>query len=189
MKRINRLLHILPLACAVLAAAGCKDKIAKQWDYPNENIRIYVVNERGEDLMAATTNGTLFYNQGVGASYNGESYPCLRPSPPGSRASQPVLPEFEGLTWRLGVNPRHLTFGEFSIDTREYKNEKFTIRWGSRDGVDFGYTEFEFDFWRTENGDEQPTIHRAIRATDGVGVGTSADNSLAITITRPSSAK
>jgi len=171
---------LLLLVCASIAlAAGCKKKIPRKWDYPNENITILVNNSAGEDMLSATARPTLFDNV-IRLTYKGQTTPCLKPDHPTTRASEPKLPVFEGLTYHLGRNPRYLTLGEFSIDTQDYRAEKFTVDWG--DGTS---TDFEFDLYHTDNGDNEPTIHRAIRATGGAGAGASSPKSLSITIVKP----
>jgi len=172
--------RLLLLACACLAlAAGCKKKVVQKWDYPNVNVTIFVENAAGEDMLSATTDGNLFHND-IRVTYKGETVRCLKPDHPETRASEPKLPVFAGLTYRLGSRPRYLTMGEFSIDTQDYRGEKFSIAWG--DGTS---TDFEFDLYHTDNGDDEPTVHQAIRATGGVGVGTSSAKSLIITIVKP----
>lgn len=173
-------LCLLLLACLALGA-GCRKKVARQWDYPNVDVCIYVENSAGEDMLSATSRPTLFGVKGsMRVTYNGETSACVFPARPGTRASEPKLPVFAGLTYRL-YEPglKYLTFGEFSIDTRDYRGEKFTVDWG--DGT---RTDFEFDLWHTDNGDDEPTVHQSIRATGGAGAGTSSDKSLVITIVK-----
>ncbi|MDR2894649.1 MAG: hypothetical protein LBU97_04230, partial [Alistipes sp.] len=88
----------------------------------------------------------------------GEDYP-LRGVP--TRADEIDLPDFNGLTLRSTMfqGSAAMVFGEFSVDTREYRGETFTIDWG--DGTS---DEISFDLFVTSNGrKDEPTLHQAIR--------------------------
>ncbi len=78
------------------------------------------------------------------------------------------------------LDKARLLFGEFSVDTKQYRDEPFTISWG--DGTTSQVT---FDLYTTSNGKgQEPTVHQAIRVTGGAGAGSKSDSSLIFTIVK-----
>ncbi len=146
-------LYLLPLVCAVLLA-GCKEQL---WDYPNEEISITVVNAQGKDLLFEENDGDILGNN-ISIDYNGKNYtrqPYTRAAVP------PNPPKWKGFRVKTSIYTHTkgaLVFGEFSVDTKGYRGESFTINWG--DGTT---SEVTFDLYATSNGKKkEPTIHRSI---------------------------
>lgn len=139
---------VIALVACMALPTGCGEKIEKRWDYPNVDVVISVVDAYGTDLL---TFGNLLRNNIV-VTYEGTRYRL----PSIARAAEPVLPEWTGLTLDVSRDPNILRFGQFSIDTRDYRGETFTIDWG--DGTS---NEIKFDLYATPNGNDQPTIHEA----------------------------
>jgi hypothetical protein len=153
-------LFFLPLICAVMFLAGCKkEEPPRRWDYPNVSIIINVEDENGVNLLNERTAGTdCIINNKMKITYNGEEFPLKKPT----RADEPILPVMNGFRLMGWYAEAKLSFGEFSIDTKEYRGETFTIDWG--DGTQSQVT---FDLYATPNGNDQPTFHYATRL-DGV---------------------
>ncbi len=122
-------------------------------DYPNMEIGITLEDASGNDLLRKQSS--VFENT-ITVEYDGEVYRLSNPT----RAEGPVLPDMKGLRWRgsifTGV-PCQLLFGEFSVDTKQYHRESFTIDWG--DGT---RNVVEFDLYSTSSGKNKvPTVHQA----------------------------
>ncbi len=170
----KHLLYFVSLVCVALSA-GCEKEI--NWDYPDLNIIISL--EDGDGNMFALDHPSGFRNR-VGSNsvvYDGKTYTLTEEQ--NTRAEQ-QLPEWKG--FRMDNvdsrdNPK-LLFGQFSIDTKQYRDEPFTIKW-----ADGSTSELTFDLYSTSNGKKnEPTIHQAVRVTGGTGAGSKSDNSLLITI-------
>ncbi len=166
-------LLFLPLIC-LMPLAGCKDKIVVEttWDYPNVNIIIHVKDEQGINLLderAAKLDYILDQNMTI--IHDGTTYPIKKIT----RAEEPLLPVMSGFYVLGHYAEAKLVFGEFSIDTKEYRGETFTIDWG--DGTT---SEVKFDIYATPNGkNEQPTFHYATWLDGKVN----SENSLTVTVT------
>ncbi len=109
--------------------------------------------EQGVNLLDERASGTNWIlEQNMKIIYDGTSY-SLRKA---TRAEDPVLPVMNGFYLQGYYAEAKLIFGEFSIDTKEYRGETFTIDWG--DGTT---SEVKFDLYVTQNENEQPTYHFA----------------------------
>ena len=147
MKRI--LFYLLPAVAVVALLAGCKKP---KWDYPNTEIGITLFDAEGNDKL---TRWSSVFDNDITIEYNGETYSLIGPT----RAAGPELPVMKGVRWKESITsvPNQLLFGEFSVDTKQYRKESFTIDWG-----DGNRNEIEFDLYTTSNGrKKQPTIHEA----------------------------
>ena len=176
--------HLLYLsAAAALLLAGCKKNEGPRYDYPNIDITIKVVNSNGENLCYTSVGyeSVLFDDPKI--FYGGKVYELdkvdLR-----VRAAEPDLPDFD---WNgrkpFRWNGRRddgaaLLFGEFSIDTKEYRGETFEIDW---DDDNDGKSVLSFDLYPTDG----KNYVQAIRVDSGIGAGTvGVPNSLIITIVK-----
>ena len=149
----KRLFYLLPLACMVLLAGCDPEEPPQKWDYLNVNIIINVVDEQGVNLLDERASGTNWIlEQNMKIIYDGTTYSLKKTT----RAENPVLPVMNGFYLQGYYAEAKLIFGEFSIDTKEYRGETFTIDWG--DGTT---SEVKFDLYTTSNGSEQPTYHYA----------------------------
>jgi hypothetical protein len=122
-------------------------------------------------------------NNRVMITYNGATY-FLSYDDPNTRAVQ-HLPEWN----ENGRNPFQLRgyfeseyekvwlwFGEFSVDTKNYRGESFTIDWG-----DGSTSVVKFDFYATaKKRRDEPVVHKAIWVESGLGEGTRSDKSLTL---------
>ncbi len=167
MKRV--LFYLLPAVAVVALSAGCGKQ---NWDHPNTDISITLWDGDGVDLLQR--NSPVLENE-IKIEYNGQTYRLS----PVTRADGPVLPEMRGLRLRRSSYvdvPNMLLFGEFSVDTRQYRKESFTIDWG--DGT---RNVIEFDLYSTSNGKKKdPTVHEATWV-DGVE---NSANTLSVRIIR-----
>ena len=112
----------------LLLLVGCDpEEPPQRWDYLNMIIKIRVVNAYGENMLDDRVIGNLRENK-VTISYNGEKFAMKFGD---TRAeTEPKLPEWYGLRLYGWYEDAELSFGEFSIDTKEYRGESFTIDWG-----------------------------------------------------------
>ena len=144
------LLSLLP-AALMLLTVGCTPE--KNWDYPNDEITITLVNSAGEDMLYRQSD---ILQNAITIEYDGKTFRMGGLT----RADGPDLPEWKGLVWKGSVSgriPNRLVFGEFSVDTKQYRRETFTIDWG-----DGNRNVIEFDLYSTSNGKkDEPTIHYA----------------------------
>lgn len=174
----------------VTLLAGCGDKeptIVHEWDYFNTDIVIDVRDSDGWHWFdSSRPDGNLRENS-VNIVYEGRTYPLFYMDP-STRAEAPELPLWEEdgrKPFRLqghhetDTYPLLVMFGEFSIDTKEYRGESFTIDWG--DGTQ---SVVKFDLYATPKADETepPTIHNAVWVESGVGAGARNNNGLTLSL-------
>jgi hypothetical protein len=165
----KHLFYVMALAC-LIGLAGCGKT---RWDYPNENVVISVRNAAGDNLLFYPTVGKL----GISATYDGRTYP-LKNVPTRAGDGEPV---FDDLYLVITDYSSVITFGQFSIDTRGYHGEEFTLNFG--DGTKY---EIKFDLYATSNGKkEPPTIHRTTWVKDASGEWqVNTDNQLVVSIVK-----
>jgi hypothetical protein len=189
MKRI-----LIPVVAA-LALTGCK-KV--DWDYTNVNITIFVRDAQGVNLCSPNMFGHVLWHPSgdrpekfPAIEYGGQTMTLEPTGLPGdgrvkTRADGP--PTWLGFRWngRSDDGSAALLLGEFSADTKQYRDEPFTIVWA--DGSQS--SEIVFDYYTTDNGREEiPTVHGSIRVTGGTGAGatgmfSTATRSLILTIVK-----
>lgn len=167
------LLYFLTPVCAfILAGCGPKTK----WDYPNSNISIIVRDAAGRNLCNPNGSGfDCILPDGITITYNGVEYDLYIPGVSPTRATEPDMPKWtedgrKPFRWNeRSDDGAMLQFGEFSVDTKNYRGETFTIDWG--DGT---RSEVTFDLYATSNGKKkQPTVHQATWVDGEVNSGTS----------------
>ena len=154
----------------MLMLAGCEKP---KWDYFNTDITIDIRDSNGWSWFDSRRPGGNMRNNDVEIFYDGAYYDLVFLDP-NTRATERDLPEwdedgrdpfrlkgyFETETSKI-----RLLFGEFSVDTKNYRGESFTIDWG--DGTS---SVVKFDLYASSNGrKKQPTIHEAIWVESGVG--------------------
>ncbi|MDR1671434.1 MAG: hypothetical protein LBR57_02840 [Alistipes sp.] len=184
---------LVTLACVALSAAlsalstGCKPE--PRYDYFNTDITIFVRDKKGVNLCSPRLAGAdahILYDN-VWIEYNGWKYPLAYTGLPGdtpnTRATEVVKPQWtengrEPLRWNhLMDDSACLMFGEFSIDTKEYRGETFTIHWG--DGT---RSEVKFDLYPEGS---EPSVRQATWLKDKSGEWLlSSESSLFVTVVR-----
>jgi hypothetical protein len=114
-KTMKKHLTLILALAAMASLTGCKDKLPPtKWDYPNENIVIYVTNSAGKDIL---TKGSDIFKNKIKIIYDGTTYELTTPA---TRANAPELPEMKGVRWVEVMwenQNNYLLFGEFSIVT------------------------------------------------------------------------
>jgi hypothetical protein len=186
---------MIALAAAAVSFASCEKET--KWDHYNSDITIFVKNSAGENLCSPSEWGhVLWYPSDKGTTgqrktspsieYKGQTItlaPTGLEGDPQTRSATRAgdgMPEWKGFRWNEGYGDvAALVFGQFSVDTKQYRGETFTINWA--DGTN---SVVVFDFYTTSNGKkEKPTFHEAIRVESGFGAGTQGTtNSLILTL-------
>jgi hypothetical protein len=151
----KHLFYIITLACIVLLAGCRKPTPEPKWDHLNVNIVIHVMDQSGGNLLDYRNLLGNILDNDMKIIYNGETFKFKDPY---TRADEPLLPVMDGFRLHDYYQKAKFIFGEFSVDTKQYHNEPFTIDWG--DGTKSDVT---FDLYTTDNGDDQPTTHYATR--------------------------
>jgi hypothetical protein len=167
------------LLASVAFATSCGTQ-ETPYDYYETEVTIYVRNAEGVNLLspreAGSANHILF--DPISIDYAGRNYPVPATNLPGdprnptaTRANEVTLPRWDEngrtpLKWNDKFDDSSaLIFGEFSVDTKSYKDEEFTINWG-----DGSKTEVKFDLYPVwEEGKDQPTVREATWIKDGEG--------------------
>jgi hypothetical protein len=182
---------ILVASMAFATSCGTQNT---QYNYYETEITIFVRNAEGVNLLspreAGSANHILF--DPISIDYAGKNYPVPSTNLPGdprntTRANEITLPQWDEngrkpLKWNGKFDDSSaLIFGEFSADTKSYKDEEFTINWG-----DGSKTEVKFDLYPVwEEGKSQPSIAEATWIKDGEGAwNVSSSTSLIVNIVK-----
>jgi hypothetical protein len=187
---------MIALAAAAASLVGCDPET--RWDHYNSDINIIVRNSAGENLCSPSNWGhVLWYPSDSGSGggqqqkfpsveYGGQTIPLAPTTLPGDPRSATRagdgMPEWKGFRWNgRRDDGAALVLGQFSVDTKQYHDETFTIHWA--DGTS---SVVVFDLYTTSNGKkEEPTFHESIRIESGFGAGTQGiPNSLILTIAK-----
>ncbi len=152
MKTLRLYLLLVPVmfltACEINLNPGC-DEI---WDFNPMDITFSAVDADGNDLLDPDSDLNIL--DGITVKYKGQVYTIGEPDEgPGTRAYHP---RWQGLyVWHPEGDGCHLlSFGEFSPDFGNHRNDKLTIDWGN--GTK---DEITFDFYVTWKRCD-PVVHR-----------------------------
>ncbi len=121
------------------------------WDFAPMEITFSVADAAGNDLLDPDSELNILDR--ITVRYNGEDYSIARDEATNTRAYHP---HWQGLYVRHpeGDGCHLLSFGEFSPDFGDHRNDKLTIDWG--DGTK---DEITFDFYVTWKKCD-PRVHR-----------------------------
>ncbi len=180
-------LFILRMAAFVMVttlSAACGKE--KTYDFFNTNITIRVQDSEGNNLCSSRYSQNHILRDNIWIEHAGKTWE-MDTGLSGTRGDgAPRWPDtylgWKPFRWNREQEKERaaLLFGEFSVDTKAYRGEPFTIFWG-----DGKQSDIEFDLYSVSRGKKtNPAVQQAIRVVSGVGVGAQSDNSLIITIVK-----
>ncbi len=149
---INITLSLIGLILCSFSCEGVEDVAIK--DFSPVELKLYVMNEEGYNLLDASTDNNLLGNN-IKAINNGLAYSLDTSTIEEEREAQPVnAATFYGLKLMKDKNGEpYVCIGEFD-GGRSFDNEIVTLDWG-----DGSYSTIKFDsrvsWWKSE-----PIVHR-----------------------------